>query len=253
MFKWRSDWAKWFRGREVFRGMLLALAFACAPQTGSFTSECVLNEDQKATLKGFWNVRPIPLAVTAVDFSPSETAAIEGAITTWNSFFQQSKGFQLYLAGSNLLDIVSAGGTRQTVRTICSQQAVNTRGFTKHIMIYKVSSAWSYGSQVIGLTSTCPSKTANAAYPIYYSAMMEINYQHFFGTGLPQPDLQTIVLHELGHLLGLDHSCSGTGCSEAPSEYLDAVMYPSVGFDGVQGRSKRVLQVNDQHRANCLY
>ena len=251
--KLRANMKAWKRGRSLFQGLTLFLFYACAPQTGSFTSECVLNDDQKTTLKGYWSVKPIPLAVQAVDFSPSEIGAIEAAIATWNDFFQQSKGFQLYLAGDNLLDVVSTGGSRLTNRTICTQQAVNTRGFTRHIMIYKVSSNWPYGSSVIGLTSTCPSRTANSTYPMYFSALMEINYQHFFGTGLPVPDLQTIILHELGHMLGLDHSCSGSGCSEAPDDYKEAVMYPSVGFDGTQGHTKRTLMLNDQHRANCLY
>jgi hypothetical protein len=253
----RGQMGGWFKGmrqwRSLIQGAGVFLFFACAPQTGSFTSECVLNDDQRSTLMGYWSVKPIPLAVQAVDFSPSEVGAIEAAISTWNDFFQQSKGFRLYLAGENVLDVVSTGGTRITKRTVCTQQVVNSRGFTKHIMIYKVSSNWSYGSSVIGLTSTCPLRTANSSYPTFFSALMEINYQNFFGTGLPVPDLQTIVLHELGHLLGLDHSCTGAGCSDAPDDYREAVMYPSIGFDGTQGHTKRTLMLNDQHRANCLY
>ena len=239
--------------REISRGLLCFAIFACAPQTGSFTSECVVNSDQTGTLKGHWAFHPIPLAVQAVDFSPAELAMLQSAIDSWNSFFKESKGFALFLSGSSSLDVVSSGGARPTSRTICGTQAVNTKGFTRQLMIYKVNSGWSYGSSVIGLTSNCPSRTANAAYPSFYGGMMEINFQNFFNAGQKVPDLQSIVLHELGHLLGVDHSCSGNACASAPESYYEAVMYPSAGFNGNEGIAKRVIQLNDQQRANCLY
>lgn len=241
------------RFREISRGIVCALIFACAPQIEPIATECALNADQKTTLRGHWSVHPIPLAVQAVDFSASELVSVQAAINTWNTFFQESKGFSLFLSGTSSLDVLGAGGGHPTTRTICSQQMVNEHGFTQHLMIYKVTSGWSYGSAVIGLTSTCPVSTSSSLYPIYSAGMMEINFQNFFVAGQPVPDLQTIITHELGHLMGVDHSCSGSGCASAPEDYIQAVMYPSIGFDGIQGRAKRVLQPNDQKRANCLY
>ena len=84
---------------------------------------------------------------------------------------------------------------------------------------------------------------------MFTSAVMELNYVNFFRSGMPVPDLQSLVTHELGHLLGLNHSCVGAGCNGAPSDYINAIMFPSYN----PGSIKRALNSNDQGRANCLY
>ncbi len=242
------------RNQFRFLGVTAVLFLVgCAAQVAPVETECVSNEDQKALFKGHWTAHPIPLAVVATDFSASELASVEAAITTWNTFFESSKGFKLYLSGSTPLATVSSGGTRVTSASACASAVIGPNGFSNKIMIYKNRTGWSFGSQVMALTSLCPVATANATYRMFVSAVMEINFQNYFGAGQPVPDLQSIVTHELGHMLGLDHSCSGTACGAAPSEYKEAMMYPSLGFDGTSGRIKRTLTTNDQQRANCLY
>jgi hypothetical protein len=203
---------------------------------------------------GHWSTHPIPLAVEANDFTAAEQTALKAAITTWNSFYKDSKGFELYLSdGSSILSLTSSGGARITQGTVCQTSDVGANGFTNKIMIYKTTSGWSYGSAVMALTSTCPIITANSTYRKFVSAVMEINYQNYFNAGQPIPDLQSIMTHELGHMTGLNHSCTGTGCTNASTDYTTALMYPSLGFDGTAGRIKRSLNNNDQERANCLY
>lgn len=233
-------------------GLSLSLLTACAPKKSELITECVVNADQKNTFKGHWSTRPVPLAVVATDFSASELNAIQAAIASWNDFYSASKGFQLFLSGSSPLALVGGGGTRITSATSCQQNVIGASGFTKQIMIYK-NTSWTFGGSVMALTSLCPVTTANSQFKMFVSAVMEINYVNFFNGGQPVPDLQSIVTHELGHMLGLDHSCTGSGCSGAPSEYVQAIMYPSLGFTGTAGQVKRSIGTNDQQRANCLY
>ena len=239
--------------------LLVVAAFfttSCAPKSEGVSTQCVVNTDQSSLFKGHWTFQPIPLAVVVTDFNQTELQAIEAAIQTWNTFFTQSKGVSLYLENSSssaILAEVSQGGTRITSATTCTQTVVNNNGFTKQIMIYKNASGWTYGNSIMALTSLCPVTTGTSEFRMFTSAVMEINFVNFFNIGQPVPDLQSIVTHELGHMLGLDHSCVGTGCSGASADYTNAVMYPTLGFIGINGQVKRALQTNDEHRANCLY
>jgi hypothetical protein len=246
---------KTYRSFTAFALLGVTFLVSCAGGTDSLVTECVVNPDQKTTFKGHWTVKPVPLAVEVSDFSASEITAIQGAIDTWNEFYQASKGFKLYLNNGSSMGYVSASGSRITSATACSQTLVGPNGFTNKIMIYK-NRAWGAslgGSSVMALTSLCPVTTANSSLRMFIAAVMEINFTNYFVAGNPVPDLQSIVVHELGHMLGLDHSCTGAACTNAPSEYKTSIMYPSLGFDGLFGRVRRTLGVNDQQRANCLY
>jgi len=225
---------------------------ACGSSTNSITTQCVTDPAQASLYEGHWTTHPIPLAVEANDFSASELQAIQAAIGTWNTFFSASKSFELYLSGTSPLTVVGNSGTRLTSATVCGSSTVTPSGFSNTIKIYR-NSTWSYSSDFMALTSLCPVTVSSSPYKQFFAAVMEINFQNYFVAGTPQPDLQSVVTHELGHMLGLNHSCVGTGCTGAPSNYTSAVMYPSLGFVGVNGIQNRSLQTNDQERANCLY
>jgi hypothetical protein len=146
---------------------------------------------------------------------------------------------------------------------LCATGILQGNQFTGQVVIYK-SARWPYPTlqQAIALTSFCP--TPAKPLPSFYMAIMEVNYQNFFIDGRKVPDLQTIILHEFGHLMGLNHSCENvsnkTGtpdcrASTLNADYHEAVMFPVFGFDEATGagEQKRTLTTNDQGRANCLY
>ena len=76
---------------------------------------------------------------------------------------------------------------------------------------------------------------------------------------------KTVVIHELGHALGLDHSCINQGglpdfkaCAEIPGshDYAKAVMYPSLSANRLPSgkfETKESLRNNDLVRSACLY
>lgn len=238
---------------------------SCAPASdeGSYSSTCNLPTDQKYTLTGRWKSSPVMISFSTGQFNSYEMGLMMDAADIWNRFYNSAHGF----------DIIDYG-TRQVPRTntrakpygsICLTTLLNSSGaFSGSVVIYK-DTVWptTFATAAIAITSTCAA-TSTATVPPMYSAMMELNFEHFFVAGKQVPDLTSILVHEFGHLLGLDHSCTQSGsttlkpplCSGSSLDetYYDAVMYPTVTFkqDGT-GQVRRSLNSNDQGRANCLY
>lgn len=224
------------------------------------TRTCTMGADQQAAFNGRWPRPGVPVAVQTNGFNDYERGEIAAAIRTWN---QHSGSVFRY----NILDGGSAGiyiASRQSNTQICDVPVVSNGSFVYPVIISKIG-AWTRSSSEIATTTSC--KTSNYDYapggalPAFIAAGIDLNYQHYFVTN-QRPDLQSIILHELGHLIGLDHSCGGSGeiglppCNAGTINplYLSAVMFPGSGINSSTGVGipRRALNANDQGRFNCL-
>jgi hypothetical protein len=222
--------------------------------------ECVLPGDQAGTIAGHWRVTPIPISFHQGDWAPDEINEIVAGADTWNTFYSATQGIKVLDYGTK--DAVHTS-TQAVPTNVCAQGILQGNTFSGQVVLYK-QGKWPHAggaATTIALTSFCTSPAK--PYASTYMAYMEVNYQGFFVAGRKVPDLQTIISHEFGHLLGLYHSCdSGSVKAGQPdclapalnADYRSALMFPVFGFnDDNTGEQKRDLASNDQGRANCLY
>ncbi len=215
-----------------------------------YSKECVLASDQANSLQGEWQTPPIKISFHSGEFSSTDKSDIQAAADVWNSFFTASKDLTILEVGSD------SSLNQATPNCSAGAGADGT-------VLYKVASGWSHGGSAVAVTLFCTVNTGGKV-PRMTNAIMKFNYQNYWGGSTGKvPDMQSIAVHELGHLIGLDHSCGAlrsglpnVACPDANSgnSLVATVMFPTVFFnDSGEGEVKVDLQQNDQERANCLY
>lgn len=238
---------------------------ACAPAQSSKSetpTTCQMGSDQSKTYSGQWPVLPVPIAFHSGKFTLTEAQNSLAAFVTWNAFSNVSRSKDVLTFGSRENPDVA---TPPSLSRLCSQSLLQNGAFQSKVVVTKTN-PWPYDKDIVALTTFCTADQvrtkSDVAVGKMYIAILEINTQYFFTAGKRIPDLETIILHESGHVLGLNHSCESTstdgvpGCDDSATDpnYLSAVMNPLVDFDSNgQGIAKRALQENDMGRLNCLY
>jgi hypothetical protein len=272
-----------FKNRSVFwvLGLILALVTACGqkspPSTRSPTgvitnySSCAMPDSQGVgSLKGSWRALPIRVAIDR-DFyitdGGAQANAIKRAIDTWNAWgaIRGFGVFQLVDDGTG----VSAG--RQIPAfddTVGCDASMFTNNVTDNtVVIWKIR-AGGDGRNNRGSCDILPTGVqgltdwvVNDGY--ITKASILLNFEGFNYPGKRPADLQSLALHELGHVVGLLHSCKSSDGDESTSpkcyddtgnvvvstKFAEAVMFPVLR----DAQIRRALKQNDYDRINCLY
>ncbi len=255
------------RLKQIHAAAVIGLSFAgmaqsCAPvepglgalQEAIASGSCGVGSDQ---VDSFLPSLPAQETVTvAIDsgFSSEEQAAISAAIAEWNAWSRASIGRDFFSEASAKL------GDNHMPASEDDPCSFDSPGSAGDFAIVRVSDVGVWSE--LSLTSSNPAATLRCRVGDQLSRQVM----------LVRPELvrseqwASVILHELGHAVGLDHSCNlsaGTdefaSCTglDAEHPYRTAVMYPKLTLGSLAtGRGmeiKDVLQDNDKLRAGCLY
>ena len=273
--------------RSLIPILLLLPLFACtvAPSSAlndgrvvNYTS-CSLPADQGVgSLHGQWSSLPVSVVFDKDYYVADGGAAISSlrsAVGTWNSW-AQLKGY----AGAYSINNDGAGTTAGLdipQLTDCTQASYSA-SLSGTVGIWKITGAGYHANR----RASCGTNSDGTPGKILANgvqgqtdwiiqsgrivgASILLNFADYNSPGQQAIDVESLLLHELGHVLGLLHSCNGSsgnssdsttapacvvgGSIAVSSQYANAVMFPFLQV----AQLRRNLTQNDLSRVNCLY
>lgn len=236
---------------------------------------CSVAQDQQSSFMASPSEFPVTLTVDT-SWDESERASIQKAAEAWNAAARK--------AGKPSLFRIEVGPTMELVGRNAIQGCDLTRASGTRFPLVKVSGAGVWDA--MGFNDSTPAVTlrCHQGEEVSKQAIL-VNSDLITGE-----QLASVFLHEMGHSLGLDHSCqldadapSFRGCSGLASDhpYVQAVMYPALrimaplggsgaakywggrvagapqstpvfSYDPATLELKELLQQNDVERLACL-
>jgi hypothetical protein len=241
---------------------LLTALFACdgSDQTWwrQLIGQCQISDDQKGTFMAPpKNSQMFVTVDNEIANDPTHgtnwMTSIGKAVQKWNDFGQTLRSADFF--------VTQTGDVPDDVRTgqFGDCQATDA-GDVNHfyLVIEKDPAHWvasGFNNQIPGATIRCYTNDDLTQQVIFVRPDLVHDEQ-----------MTSIFLHEMGHSLGLDHSCKNGGGPEFPNcqdflsdqtnPYNLAVMYPSLISDFTFQNTypiKEDLQKNDTDRAKCFY
>lgn len=196
---------------------------ACAPSCANGT-QCV-------------NSKCVPVYRLAASVDNTGGTSLNGGVPYSTFTTRAVEAFRNWTASrvsacTTIWDSVSGG----TFSSPQGTTAVNGMDSTNNV-IWLSGASWRYSGATLGLTTT----SYYVADAEIFDADMELNNNVTWSTtgGANDYDMESVVLHEAGHFLGLDHT---------PGSSI-AVMYPNV----IYGQQKRVLEAPDTNDLCSVY
>jgi hypothetical protein len=264
--------------RVFFPILILLLLFACTVAPSS-TLTCALPKNQGVgSLHGQWLSLPVSL-VFDKDFYVANNGdampSLRSAVGSWNVWAQlkgHSGAYSLKNDGTG-----STAGLDIPALTDCSQASYSA-SLSGTVGVWKITGAGDHTNQraSCGLSSDGSNGKllANGVQGQtdwiiqagrITGASILLNFADYNSPGRQALDVESLLLHELGHVLGLLHSCNGSsgnsvdsttapacfsgGVLAVDSPYANAVMFPFLEVSQL----RRNLTQNDLSRVNCLY
>jgi len=235
--------------------LVILFCFSAHYSLANLPLNCKMATDQLASLNAPLKTLPLRVVLDS-GFGATQKKKIMQAIDEWNSFSKKELGktffvfdkaatsnYQKFLLGNKYCR-AKVGGKPEGLLIIGENSVAHWRATAGEL---EKGSAFNLRCSL--------GDGVKQSQQIIEIRLPSINYDQF----------QSVVLHELGHAIGLHHSCrSGEGfihyrdCSGLNFQhpYFMAVMYPVLLSTSIAYNDRSIkesLQRNDIERAYCLY
>lgn len=252
----------------LFLALWSPLAFAA--------NECRLPSDQgPGSLFGAWEKLPITLVLDREFYRADggrDLRAILNGIGTWNAWAAlKGKVAFLVAAPSEGAEIPELTSCAQADYTSALPEAVgiwkiNGEGWRRNVRASCGTDSNGVAGRLLPYGSQSQTDWLLANGKIQAASVL-MNFDDYNAPGKLLLDVESLAVHELGHVLGLLHSCNGSspmhsgadsttapacfdrGELAVPPAYSEAAMFPFLD----QNQVRRSLGANDIGRVNCLY